>query len=187
MPTFAEVYAEHPEAAPPTKRGHQEHNLQTKLVAFCREYIAVPHEFAAHDRSENHGGKQHLWEAKRGIRRSWPDIELALQGGRTIRCELKAAGKKLMPGSDQERLAERLNALGHVTFWANTATMFLHFARLSDVPFRPGADARAAAIDTVLTAATSKPATASKPRAARVPTSRIRAVERVRARSGGLF
>ena len=68
MPTLDDYMAEHPEAAPKPKHWHPEWSLQTKIKGFVREFCAVRHEFVAHDRAYDATGKQHIFEAERGVR-----------------------------------------------------------------------------------------------------------------------
>jgi hypothetical protein len=167
------------------KRAHPEWSLQTKIKGFVREWVACPHEFAAHDRSANIRGMQHLWEKERGIRAGWPDTELLLPGGVTFRCELKWGDNKVVPGDDQDVLIARLNDLGHPAAWANTVTKYLEEARKAWVPFREGADIRARQLDQLLQAAApaKKPRAGSKPRKPRADTARIARMEKIRAKT----
>lgn len=149
---------------------HREWTLQTKLVGFVREFCAVPHEFAAHDRSYDKTGKQHLFEAQRGIRADWLDTELVLLGGTTFRCELKWGKNKVDDLDGQHRMIKRLNALGHPAIWVNSVVGYMMEAtRLADVQWHPGAAARAKFLDEWLIATFAKPRAAakSKPRAPR--------------------
>lgn len=170
MPTLAEYLDANPDAAPKRKVRHPEWTLQTKLVGFVREFCAVEHEFAAHDRSENHSARQHLWERQRGIRAGWMDTELAVAGGMTFRCELKWGDNKL--NDEQTKLIARMNTLGHPTAWTNSVVGYLAAAQTAGIPFRSGADRRAAYLDdflraTFATTPKSKRKRASKPRAPR--------------------
>jgi hypothetical protein len=168
MPTLPEYLADHPEAAPRRKNARPERALQIQLRALCREHIAVRHTFAAHERSAPYGA-QHIYEKEAGIVTGWPDVELCLEGGRTVRIELKAAGKELIVGSEQDRVARELNGLGHPTCWANSAQMFVDQTGGLGVPWRPSAMRAAQAIDAFLAEAArqrkvGKPKRASGPR-----------------------
>lgn len=187
-----EAYEAEGIAPPKGRAGHPEHSLQSRLKVLCREYVATPHMFAAHDRSENVGGMQHYWEKMRGAIRGWPDIQLPLLGGLTFRCELKAAGKIVADNSDQARIIRDLNNLGHPTAWANSAIMFVRVAKQAGVPFRVGVERRAQAIDDMLaeearqrTLATPKKKRASRPR--KEPTNRAGLNAVARARAAGTF
>ena len=169
MPTYAEYVADHPEAAPKKRQRHPEWSLQTKIKGFVSDFCAIEHEFVAHDRTYDKSGVQHLFEAERGIRRGWMDTELAVEGGMTFRCELKWWPNKVVADDDQDRLIKRMNQLDHPTAWTSSVAGYLAHARDAGVPFRQGADARAAYLDEMLrtTFAAPKAAkkrTASKPR-----------------------
>src|SRR5690349_17674822 len=97
---------------------HREHILQRGVVSFCKRCIAVPHEFAAHDRAAPKSTQDHVWQARRGIRAGWPDTELLLMGGMTFRVELKAPKVKFDEESRQGDMLIRLNDLGHKASWA---------------------------------------------------------------------
>jgi hypothetical protein len=159
-----QAYAETGVPQPKPRRGRPEHALQVQLGRFCREYLATPHFFAAHDRSENSSGMQHMWEAARHVVAGWPDVEIALQGGRTVRVELKAPGNR--PSSAQAAVMDRLSDLGHPTGWADSAVAFLALLREFGVPWRENADKKAAAIDAFLAQA-AVARKAAKPKAAR--------------------
>lgn len=164
MPTLDDYMAEHPEAAPKPKHWHPEWSLQTKIKGFVREFCAVGHEFVAHDRAYDATGKQHIFEAERGVRRGWMDTELAIEGGITFRCELKWGRNK--PSRDQERLIARMNVLGHPTCWTNSVVGYYTFAVAAGVRWHPNALARARFLDETLAAAFAKapsPRKASKP------------------------
>jgi hypothetical protein len=167
MTSLAEAYEAEGIAPPKPRRWRPEAALQTQLKRLVREYVAVEHEFAAHDRSENTSGTQHFWEKQRGARKGWPDIEIPLMGGRTFRCELKARGKK--PDADQLAILARLNYLKHPSAWADSAVMFVAEARAHGVVFRPGVDRLASAIDAMLAqaGAVRKVAKPAAPRAKR--------------------
>ena len=66
--------------------------VQRGVMRFCRRAIACEFEFASHDRGRPRSEMEHIGEAARGVRHGWPDVELALAGSRTFRCELKAPG-----------------------------------------------------------------------------------------------
>jgi len=132
-------------------RRRPEHALQKELKGLVREYVAIPHKFAAHDRTKKTNDTQHILEAARGIVSGWPDTELCLLGGDTFRCELKARGKQVKKCSNQDRVINELNRLGHRTYVADCAVAYVKAAIASGiVPFRPGAMRRAEAIDQFL-------------------------------------
>jgi hypothetical protein len=88
---------------------------QEKAVAFAARVIPVPHEFFAFDRSAKKSDKEHLWQAKRGVRKATPDTLLVCQGGRSIWFEFKAANNR--PDADQRMMLTRLQTLGHFAAW----------------------------------------------------------------------
>jgi hypothetical protein len=115
---------------------HREHPLQRGWLSFCKRCIAVPFEPASHDRAAARSANDHIWQTQRGIRRAWPDTELALNGGRTFRCEFKAPGVKLDRDGDQGKLLRRLNELGHTATWANSIVMYGEECERFGVPLR---------------------------------------------------
>lgn len=190
MVTLAEAYAEAGVAPPKGKRRHPEWSLQTKIVGLVREFVACEHEFAAHDRGFDASGKQHLFEAERGIRRSWLDTELVCAGGLTFRCELKWG--RNTPDDGQARLISRLNALGHPAAWANSIAGYVAAARVAGVPFHPSVDHRAAHLDAWLLTTFDAPAVCAKiartPSAARTKNpSRSGLNAMARSRKAGIF
>jgi len=175
MTTLDEAYADAGIAKPKRKVRRPEWTLQTKIKAFVREYCAEDHEFAAHDRSFDATGKQHIFEAERGIRAAWPDTELVLPRRRTFRCELKWGDNKVRDGDEQHKLIFRLSSLGHPTGWASSVTGYMRLAAvMADVQWRLGADARAAALDEWMRREFAAPRVASKSSKPRVqrPTKR---------------
>jgi hypothetical protein len=139
-------------ALPQKRRQRPEWALQVQIKKFVREYVACQHEFVAHDRSQNVSGKQHMFEAARGIRKGWPDTELLWEGGRSFRCEMKWAPNKVRPDDDQGRLILRLNALGHPTRWVTSVHQYWSEAAAIGVPFHLGAEKRASYFDEMLLA-----------------------------------
>ena len=93
-------------------------------MVFCSKCIAVPHAFASHDRAARTSAHSHIFQARRGIRRGWPDTELLLPGGRTFRVELKRPGVRVEEESQQADVLVKLNDLGHQSTWANSVTMY---------------------------------------------------------------
>ena len=138
------------------KRAYPEAQLQTKIKQFVREFCAVPHLFAAHDRGANPSAFGHKFQKARGQTAGWPDVEIALEGGATFRCELKAKGKKVDDDGEQMRVGKALIALGHPWAWADSVVGFFEAARIAGVPFRPGALLRALDLDLVLAGAAMK-------------------------------
>jgi hypothetical protein len=121
--------------APKKKRNIQhEWALQRGIRRFVKRAVAVEHEFACHDRGRARSGAEHIGEANRGIRRSWPDTELAIEGGLTFRCELKRSGIELDADSDQARMLTRLRWLGHPSYWANSVLTYGTWAAAAGVP-----------------------------------------------------
>lgn len=115
---------------------HPEYAVQRAVVRFVAKCVAVPHEFASHDRGQARSANEHQWDALRGIRSGWMDVELLLEGGITFRCELKAPGKKPDPKGKQIWFIDRMNALGHPAAWANSVTMFAKEALKAGIPLR---------------------------------------------------
>lgn len=162
---------------------HAEWQLQTKIKQWCREAITCPHLFAAHDRSQNHSGLQHAFEKTRGLVAGWPDTELCLPEGRTIRVELKAPSSK--PTERQNEIGAALCAIGHQWDWADSVTRYSEIIRSAGVSLRPNARLLAQHYDLILEAARSKPDTprrASKPRLAKPTLAQIARTNAIRRR-----
>lgn len=169
------------------RRAHPESALQTQIKKFVRDCVACPHIFAAHDRSKDHSGVQHLFEKMRGVVTGWPDTELLIPSGITFRCELKAPGKQIEADGTQAKLGAEIAALGHPWAWANSVQSYLAAARAAGVPFRPSADLRALDLDLVLAgrdpkAPGPKSYVAKKPRAPKPTAAAVRRLNAVRRR-----
>jgi hypothetical protein len=115
---------------------HREHILQQWVRYFNAHAVAVPHEAAAHDRGSARAEYEHVREAARGLRPAWPDNEVALEGGRTFRCELKAPGVRLADDGQQARMLTRLNLLGHPSTWANSVLRYGEECERFGVPLK---------------------------------------------------
>lgn len=115
---------------------HREHALQRGVMWFVQRAIAVEHVFACHDRAKPTSEHSHAFEAARGLRSGWPDTELALDGGRTFRCELKKRGGRLIVGSEQHLVIRRLADIGHPTAWADSVMAYGQACERWSVPLR---------------------------------------------------
>lgn len=111
--------------------------LQRGVKRFVKRAVAVEHEFACHDRGAKRSAVEHIYEAERGIRRDWPDTELAYVGGHTFRCELKRADVVFDWTSGQGRLLQKLQRIGHGSAAATTVTEYGVAAELAGVPLVP--------------------------------------------------
>ena len=185
--TIEDAYADAGIAPPRKKKRQPEWTLQTKILGFVREFCACGHEFAAHDRTFDFGGKQHLFEAQRGIRAGWMDTELAIEGGITFRCELKWGKNVVRDGDDQDRLIKHMNALGHPTAWTNSVVGYLDAATAAGVPWRVGARARAIYLDEWMQATFAVPKLAGRSRNAPGKTSQSALKAMARNRRRGVF
>jgi len=119
-----------------TVRRFPEHVLQVQCKAFAREAIDSPHSFMAFDRSTNHSGTQHMWEANRGVRKGMPD-SLTLVIGIAIFCEFKVPGGK--PSVFQEEMGREIRAAGGHWFWTTSVTGYMDGLSRFGVHFRPNA------------------------------------------------
>ena len=160
---------------------HSEHILQRGVVVFCRRCVAVPHEFAAHDRAAPKSEHDHIWQSRRGIRAGWPDCELVLMGGRTFRVELKAPKVRLDEDGRQSDVLIRLNDLGHQASWANSVTMYGRECERFGVPLRANWKTVAQLIDEHVAAEIRKEqAKAARPQADTPTVVKLRTVRRGR-------
>lgn len=114
----------------------REHILQSKLPSVCAKVVACEHMFVSYDRTQPRSEFDHIYQARRGIRRSIPDTDLLLDGGKSFRCEIKRPGVRLEEGSAQEEMLIKLNLLGHKASWANSITMYCEEAERHGVPLR---------------------------------------------------
>ena len=114
----------------------REFALQRGVMRFCKCAIDGPYEFASHDRGRARSEMEHIAENNRGLRSSWPDVELVLPKGRTFRCELKAPGVSIDGKGEQFRLLKRLSELGHPATWANSVYGFAVNALSLGVPLQ---------------------------------------------------
>lgn len=153
-----------------------EHNFQTKVKQWVRDCVAEPHVLLAHDRTHNHGTRQHIYEAARGIVAGTPDTQLLVRG-RSLWVELKVKGGVLSP--TQKALHPRMAAVGHPVSVAYSVTEYMGACLAAGVKLTAHAAMRAQMMDALLEAARPvKPP--SKPRAARKkrPSSKALAVAR---------
>lgn len=116
---------------------------QEKAVVFARDAIVGPHMFLAHDRGSSNG-REHLWQAKRGVRKGTPDTQLIIRG-RHLWFEFKAGSAK--PDADQLQMLGDLSALGDAVAWGRTIADLCEFWRLNDVPLCQNAGYRALVLD----------------------------------------
>jgi hypothetical protein len=117
---------------------------QEKAVVFARDCIVGPHKFLAHDRARN-AGKEHLWQAKRGVRKGTPDTQLVIQRGRHIWFEFKSKGQR--PDEDQRLMLNDLLDLGDMVDWGVTIDDMRQFYMACGVPLTADAEYRAMVLD----------------------------------------
>ena len=101
----------------PRKNAHPERDLQRAIVALLRR--GYPH--IVYNAATNEAQARETDEAKRmrfgaarkasGVTSGWPDLTLALPGGRTLYLELKAPKGRVSEA--QEYIHARLRSLGH--------------------------------------------------------------------------
>lgn len=119
---------------------------QEKAVVFARDAIVGRHKFLAHDRSKAMSAKEHLWQAKRGVRKGTPDTQLVIPG-KHLWFEFKAPGKGVEPGDDQDRMLSDLRELGDFAAWGCTISDLCQFWKWHGVPLVVNADYRAMVLD----------------------------------------
>jgi len=128
------------------RQTHPEWAVQAAVKWAVARAVACDYEFASHDRAKQYSEGQHIWEARRGVRRDWPDTELLCMGGLTFNCELKKPGwKPSAPGTKarkewdagQGKMIGRLRILGRQAAWANCPSMYLAEAHAVGVPLHP--------------------------------------------------
>jgi hypothetical protein len=120
---------------------------QEKAVVFARDAIVGPHIFMAHDRSRAKSSKEHLWQAKRGVRKGTPDTQLILPGGLHAWFEFKAPGQRVASGDDQDLMLAKLRSLGDEADWGVTIEDMRAFWAEHNVPMVPNAAYRAMVLD----------------------------------------
>lgn len=126
---------------------------QEKAVVFARDAIIGPHKFLAHDRSQAKSPKEHLWQAKRGVRKGTPDTQLIAEAPDKYRgpfalhawFEFKAMGEK--PDDDQLRMLDDLRALGDEASWGVTIDDLRKFWLSCGVRLAANAEYRAMVLD----------------------------------------
>lgn len=123
---------------------------QEKAVVFARDAIIGPHRFLAHDRSQAKSPKEHLWQAKRGVRKGTPDTQLIVplrdsEFAHHIWFEFKSEGNK--PDDDQIRLLRSLEELGDDASWGVTIDDMRRFWVRCGVPLVANAEYRAMVLD----------------------------------------
>lgn len=116
---------------------------QEKAVVFARDAVVCPHIFMSHDRGKN-SGREHLWQAKRGVRKGTPDTQLIIRG-RHYWFEFKAGNAK--PDEDQLQMLANLAALGDAVAWGRTIAELCEFWRINGVPLVTNAAYRAMVLD----------------------------------------
>lgn len=159
-----------------------EHLLQTHVGKFVRSAVTVPHFFECYDRSRDHSGTQHLWEANRHIKAGTPDTALVVDG-RVYRVELKAPGNK--PTEKQLERIEELKAAGACAGWAITVEGYAVMIFMWGIPLAPNWRIQAQHHDALIASRLAKaptPKKASKPRAAKPTASRVRRVQEIMTR-----
>jgi hypothetical protein len=142
---------------------------QEKAVVFVRDAIVGPHMFLALDRSRAKSPKEHLWQARRGVRKGTPDTQLILPGGRHIWFEFKADGQKVVAGDDQDLMLQALRDLGDAAAWGVTIEDLRLFYLAEGVPLVANAYYRALVLDGLVDSRIAKaegrvPVVAKKPR-----------------------
>lgn len=142
---------------------------QEKAVVFARDTIIGPHKFLAHDRSRA-TGKEHMWQAKRGVRKGTPDTQLIIPGGRHVWFEFKAPGKR--PDEDQNQMLDDLRVLGDDASWGITIDDMRRFWLACGAHLAANAEYRAMVLDGLVDSRIAKAEgrvapTAKKPRVPR--------------------
>jgi hypothetical protein len=146
---------------------HPEHSLQTQILRFVKDCVECSWEFLAFDRSQNHSGRQHMWEAARGVKAGTPDTLLLVPGKPAIFCELKAPGNK--PTPVQDHIGHKIQEAGHDWFWADSVQSYRMGLMVRDVPLRGNACLVAEHRDALLLSARIKAEEAPKKRASAKP------------------
>lgn len=114
----AKLRAARPKAAPgeKIKRGHPERDAQQAVVAWLRAVgclvNASENERRADSADPNAQARFQMMRKKNGITPGWPDLTVALPGGRIVLIEMKARGGRLSPA--QQDVHAMLEALGAI-------------------------------------------------------------------------
>lgn len=171
---------------------HPEHDLQVKVVQWVRENVPHPHFFFAVDRRQKSGLFSHAREKARGHIAGTPDTVLLFPGLPAITIELKARGKEIVEGGNQERVGDVIQATGHLWGWCDTVVGYCALLTSFGVPLGRYAALNAERKDAVLEGAAIKREEAktgvpskkryAKPRVPKPSATRLRKVESMRAR-----
>lgn len=159
-----------------------EHLLQTHVGKFVRSAVTVPHFFECYDRSKDHSGTQHLWEANRHIKAGTPDTALIVDG-RIYRVELKAG--KNHPTERQFQILEQIRDAGGRASWCNCVERYGEILFAWMVPLAPNWRIQAQHHDALIASRLAKsptPKKSSKPRAGKPTASRVRRVQEIMTR-----
>lgn len=113
---------------------HPEHDLQTKIKQWAVENIIVPHFFFAVDRRQSSGQFSHAREKMRGHVAGMSDTGLLVLGFAAIFVELKAEGKEVKDGSNQDKVGDAIKATGNHWYWTDTVAGYCQILRDLRVP-----------------------------------------------------
>jgi hypothetical protein len=129
---------------------HPEHDLQVKIKQWTGENVPRPHFFFATDRRQKSAQFSHNREKMRGHVPGTPDTFLLLPGFPTIAIELKAKGKSVIDGSNQEIVGDAIRAAGHLWGWCDTVVGYYELLRSFGVQMGDYAAIKAESHDRVL-------------------------------------
>ncbi len=112
---------------------------QEGATRWVKSAVLEPKEFFAFDRDKR-DGKSHLWEAKRGVRKSTLDTLLRWPGVPAW-FEFKAGNR--VPDEDQSKMINRLRSFGDRVSWGYTIVDLWHFYHAVGVPMTANAEYQA--------------------------------------------
>lgn len=132
---------------------HPEHDLQVKVNQCVRECINARHFFCSIDRAEKRSRFDHIRQKNAGFVSGTPDTLLLVPGVTAIAIELKARGKKVDPGSNQELVGHAIRGAGHFWNWCDSVLGYMELLNQAGVPLRGNWRLIAAGHDIVLESA----------------------------------
>lgn len=131
-------------------RDDPEHRLQVQLTKWVRACVLMPHFFTSLDIAKKASAQTRIRDKGRGVISGVPDTVILVPGMPAICIELKAKGKKPVPGGVQEHVGAAIQAAGHIWAWCDSVTGYYLLLRSLRVPLDPRADFWAAHFDAVI-------------------------------------
>src|SRR4051812_7030511 len=116
----------------------REHIYQKHLRLWCREALAIDHEFLGFDRKQKTSQWSHLHDKNIGMKKGTADTLLKPSGLMGIWCECKSPGNK--PTDAQYDFGERMQVLGDFWFWATSVEEYRQHMMRLNIPMHANAE-----------------------------------------------